>query len=123
MEERVEYEMIKPSFQSIMLTVMEEDQSLDEVNATFKDLDSLEEEFHVPLEHKRRAHGEDVKQVVSIHELPSPYGCRSVATKTCTKVPMTVANKEPYEKCKQVMMLNHSILIIVLLYKFIKFVT
>ena len=59
-------------------------------------------------------------QVVSPIQLPSPYayGCRPVATKTCTKVPVTVAKKEPYEKCKEVMMLNHSILIIVLLYKF-----
>ena len=58
-------------------------------------------------------------QVVSPHQLPSPYayGCRPVATKTCTKVPVTVAKKEPYEKCEEVMMLNLSILNIVLLYK------
>ena len=27
---------------------------------------------------------------------------RSVATKSCTKVPMTVAKKMPYEKCKEI---------------------
>ena len=84
-----------------MLTVMKEDQSLDEVNATFKSKDS-EEEYHVPLESKDKNHEDDHEETVTTHELPAPYGCRSVATKTCRNVPMTVAKKEPYEKCKEV---------------------
>merc|ERR1711974_184363 len=33
-------------------------------------------------------------------ELPAPPGCRSIATKTCHKVPHIVANKVPYETCE-----------------------
>ena len=68
---------------------MEDDQSLDEVNATFtlKDLQQ-EEEYHVPLvkeslnpKREEAVLAEAEKLIVSTHELPAPYGCRSVATK------------------------------------------
>ena len=77
--------------QNILLTVMEDDQSQDEVNATFRRKDlQQEEEFHVhvPLmkeslnskrDEKKLAEAE--RRIVSTHELPAPYGCRSVATK------------------------------------------
>ena len=119
---------------------MEEDQSLDEVNATFRVKDLQQEEFHhVPLVKESLSSTRDEeksaeaqRKIVSTHELPAPYGCRSVATKegrhlrvrinmrclspvlfnrsaqsndllqTCSRVPMTVAKKMPYEKCKQV---------------------
>ena len=72
-----------------MLTVMEDDQSLDEVNATFRVKDVQQEEYHVPLVkeslNSKRAKEEELpeaeKKIVSTHELPAPYGCRSVATK------------------------------------------
>ena len=87
---------------------MEQDQSLDEVNATFRSQDTLGQEFqefqefHLPLDIKKARHEEEHKKSVSTYELPAPYGCRSIATKTCSKVPKTVAKKEPYEKCKKV---------------------
>ena len=72
---------------------MEDDQSQDEVNATFRrrGLQQEEEEkFHVNLplmkeslnskrDEKKLAEAE--RKIVSTHELPAPYGCRSVATK------------------------------------------
>ena len=77
--------------QNILLTVMEEDQSLDEVNATFKVKDLQQEEFHVPLvplvkenlssKREKEKLAEAETKIVSTHELPAPYGCRSVATK------------------------------------------
>ena len=70
---------------------MEDDQSLDEVNATRrKDLQQQEEEFqvHVPLvkeslnsKRDEAKLAEAERKIVSTHELPAPYGCRSVATK------------------------------------------
>ena len=68
---------------------MEDDQSLDEVNATFRVKDVQQEEYHVPLVkeslNSKRAKEEELpeaeKKIVSTHELPAPYGCRSVATK------------------------------------------
>ena len=70
---------------------MEDDQSLDEVNATRrKDLQQQEEEFqvHVPLvkeslnsKRDEAKLAEVERKIVSTHELPAPYGCRSVATK------------------------------------------
>ena len=65
--------------QNILLTVMEDDQSLDEVNATRrKDLQQQQKEFHMRDEAKL---AEAERKIVSTHELPAPYGCRSVATK------------------------------------------
>ena len=61
---------------------MEEDQSLDEVNATFRVKDLQQEEFHVPLvKESLNSKRDEEKKIVSTHELPAPYGCRSVATK------------------------------------------
>ena len=68
---------------------MEEDQSLDEVNATFRVKDLQQEEFHhVPLVKEslsstryEEKSAEAQRKIVSTHELPAPYGCRSVATK------------------------------------------
>ena len=40
--------------------------------------------------------------VITTEELPAPYGCRAIATKTCNKVPYVVADKVPYETCKLV---------------------
>ena len=68
---------------------MEDDQSLDEVNATFRVKDVQQEEYHVPLVkeslNSKRSKEEELpeaeKKIVSTHELPAPYGCRSVATK------------------------------------------
>ena len=68
---------------------MEEDQSLDEVNATFRVKDLQQEEFHhVPLvkenlssKRDEEKSAEAQRKIVSTHELPAPYGCRSVATK------------------------------------------
>ena len=67
---------------------MEDDQSLDEVNATFRVKDVQQEEYHVPLVKEsldskidREELPEAEKKIVSTHELPAPYGCRSVATK------------------------------------------
>lgn len=40
--------------------------------------------------------------IITTEELPAPYGCRSIATKTCHKVPYMVANKVPYETCELV---------------------
>ena len=37
-----------------------------------------------------------------VRELPAPPGCRSIVTKTCNRVPFTVAHKVPYEKCEMV---------------------
>ena len=68
---------------------MEEDQSLNEVNATFRVKDLQQEEFHhVPLvkenlssKREKEKLAEAETKIVSTHELPAPYGCRSVATK------------------------------------------
>ena len=38
--------------------------------------------------------------IITTEELPAPPGCRSIATKTCHKVPHIVANKVPYETCE-----------------------
>ena len=109
-----------------MLNVMEADQSLGEVNATISNNDQ-QEHFHLPITSMNHldnsideetadlpdfdyhidhvdplGHVVDPGPVVSHHELPAPYGCRSLATKTCSKVPMRVAKKVPYEKCKTV---------------------
>ena len=70
---------------------MEDDQSLHEVNATFRvkdDQEEEEEEYHVPLvreslnsKREKAVVAETEEKIVSTHELPAPYGCRSVATK------------------------------------------
>ena len=69
---------------------MEDDQSLDEVNATFrvKDQQEKEKEYHVPLvkeslssKREEAVVAKAEKLIVSTHELLAPYGCRSVATK------------------------------------------
>ena len=38
--------------------------------------------------------------IITTEELPAPPGCRSIATKTCHKVPHVVGNKVPYETCE-----------------------
>ena len=40
--------------------------------------------------------------IITTEELPAPYGCRAIATKTCNKVPYVVADKVPYETCELV---------------------
>jgi len=92
----------------IMLEVIEKDQSLGEVNATITNPEESDLHFHLPLSmpsitSKREFESESEEPpVVSTHELPAPYGCRSIATKICFKVPMVVPKKVPYEKCKEV---------------------
>ena len=69
-----------------MLTIMEDDQSLGEVNATIGTSDTTEH-FHVPVKEREAPaspspvltsveefHGGPV--IISTHELPAPYGCR-----------------------------------------------
>ena len=60
---------------------MEDDQSLDEVNATRrKDLQQqVKESLNSKRDEAKLAEAE--RKIVSTHELPAPYGCRSVATK------------------------------------------
>ena len=40
--------------------------------------------------------------IVSTYEIPSQPGCRSLATKTCHKIPIVVPKKVPFETCKDV---------------------
>ena len=61
---------------------MEDDQSLDEVNATISNNDQ-HHHFHLPSypdapsQHTPKSYYEDHKPVIiSTHELPAPYGCR-----------------------------------------------
>ena len=62
-----------------MLTVMEDDQSLDEVNATRRKDLMVKESLNSKRDEAKLAEAE--RKIVSTHELPAPYGCRSVATK------------------------------------------
>ena len=63
------------------MNIMEDDQSLDEVNATLSDPDQ-HKHFHIPVlppaQHHGDPHHEDDYNnvVVTTHELPAPYGCR-----------------------------------------------
>ena len=90
----------------IMLEVIEKDQSLGEVNATIKHPEASDLHFHVPLPKQsltsKKVVESDLPPVITTHELPAPYGCRSIATKMCFKVPMVVPKKIPYEKCNEV---------------------
>ena len=40
--------------------------------------------------------------LITVEELPSEPGCRTLATKTCYKIPISVPKKVPYETCKEV---------------------
>ena len=40
--------------------------------------------------------------IVTSYELPSEPGCRSLATKTCHKIPIIVPKKVPFETCHEV---------------------
>ena len=39
---------------------------------------------------------------VTVTELESKPGCRSFSTKTCTKVPIVVPKKVPFEECRAI---------------------
>ena len=43
-----------------------------------------------------------LKSRTQVKELPARPGCRSIATKTCHRVPVTVVHKVPYENCTMV---------------------
>ena len=86
---------------------MEDDQSLHEVNATFRVKDDQEEEeeeeYHVPLvreslnsKREKAVVAETEEKIVSTHELPAPYGCRSVATKGGRHFRTRISIKSPY---------------------------
>ena len=47
-------------------------------------------------------HSHSHPSIVTTHELPSEPGCRSLATKTCYKIPIIVPKKVPSETCKDV---------------------
>ena len=40
--------------------------------------------------------------IVTSYEIPAPPGCRSLATKTCWKIPIIVPKKVPFETCREV---------------------
>lgn len=68
-----------------MMNIMEDDQSLDEVNATISDPEN-HKQFHIPVipsshhePHHKDAHHDDYPTVTT-HELPAPYGCRYLHT-------------------------------------------
>ena len=85
----------------IMLEVIEKDQSLGEVNATIISPKSSDLRLHIALPESRKPRAES-SPVISTHELPAPYGCRTIATKICYQVPMVVPKRVPYEKCKNI---------------------
>ena len=107
-ETRNQDEKLTEIVRQIMLEVIEKNQSLDEVNATIKHPEASDLQLHLPLSKpslnsKREYNAESAfPPVISTHDLPAPYGCRSIATKKCYKVPMVVPKKVPYEKCKNI---------------------
>ena len=91
----------------IMYKVIEKDQSLGEVNATLKIPEAADLTIHIPSPKPSLTEftGFNIATsppVISTHELPAPYGCRTIATKMCFKVPMVVPKRLPYEKCKNI---------------------
>ena len=67
-----------------MMTIMKDDQSLGEVNATIGTSDTFEH-FHMPVKERQAPLSPVLTSVeefnggpviISTHELPAPYGCR-----------------------------------------------
>ena len=76
----------KISLQNVMLNIMEDDQSLGEVNATIGTSDTSHQ-FHVPVKERQAPSPPSQEEnsvvelyggpvTISTHELPAPYGCR-----------------------------------------------
>ena len=59
----------------------------------------FEEQPHrVKRDHHSPRHPVDFP-IQSSYEVPSPPGCRSIATKNCHQIPIVVAKKVPYSEC------------------------
>jgi len=56
----------------------------------------------VPLEAGPSSPDLQLPPVVSVEELPSEPGCRTLATKTCHKTPVIINKKVPFETCRSV---------------------
>lgn len=56
----------------------------------------------LPIETQPSSPADQLPPQVSVEELPSEPGCRTLATKTCYKTPVIINKKVPFETCRSV---------------------
>ena len=92
----------------VLVTMFEKNQQLGEVKATIKQDRSIEPvNYHLNLPPEHPPHEQhdglpDSPPIITTQELPAPPGCRSIATKECVKIPVTVPRQVPYSVCRTV---------------------
>ena len=102
--------MLKNVVKEVLLTMFEKNQHLGEVKATIKPDKSVEPvNYHLNLppespyhEHHEHGHLPESPPVITTQELPAPPGCRSLATKECVQIPVSVPRQVPYSVCRTV---------------------
>ena len=101
-------EMLKDAVKQVLHTMFEKNQQLGEVNATVKQGTLTDPvNFHLKLPPVLPYHPvhdllPELPPVITTQELPAPPGCRSIATKECIKIPVSVPRQVPYSVCRTV---------------------
>jgi len=105
-------EELKNAVKTVLQTMIENNQHLREVKDTIKQdksIDPLNYHLNHLLHHPEHdhllhhpEHDHLPPPVITTKELPAPPGCRSLATKQCVKIPVSVPRQVPYSVCRTV---------------------
>ena len=101
-------DVLKEMVKQVMQTMIANNQQLGEVNATIKhdrSNNAVDYQLKLPTAlpyHGHHEHQPEHPPTITSQELPAPPGCRSLATKECVAIPVSVPRKVPYSVCRTV---------------------